>query len=525
MSTVVTQTPVVLDEDSDYIPWLEVIQTAADKFQLWDYVNPKIQPGELKVLEIPVEPTPKSLRTPVTPAAEGVQAPTAEISYSDLTAAERTQLQLKQNIYLHDLRTYDKKMEAMGDLRARIQSTISRRNFQYTRNCKSVAEMLRSLHVRFAPSDQARRNEVTKAWHLAIQRPKRGTAITKWLHDLESAYDEAVDFDLPEVKGLHPHFALTSASLEIDSSFANDWDRKLLKIDEKGPNKPDFREMVKELRDLRRLRESRTSPAPRHGAFQATFQGMDSEGTPTQHPCLCGTLHKLSTCYYIIPEKRPSGWKPNHAIQQKVDDAISKLSPKSYKFQKIRRFQEEAKTTTRPNPMATPSHQSGSTNTDSGVAKQNGRSGGPSSFMVHGTSVRPIKSGAFSIPGEAYASDYSLRNSVILDSGSTCNIGNQRDRFDGLRPPRNYEDNFIFAGDALVPIEAYGTLSLTIQTDGFPNGRVVTFSNTPFVPTFHTSVISLKFLNRHGIYWDNRSNTLVYGDEREHWADTPILFD
>ena len=76
-----------------------------------------------------------------------------------------------------------------------------------------------------------------------------------------------------------------------------------------------------------------------------------------------------------------------------------------------------------------------------------------------------------------------------------------------------------------MPIEAYGTLSLTIQTDGFPNGRVVTFSNTPFVPTFHTSVISLKFLNRHGIYWDNRSNTLVYGDEREHWADTPILFD
>ena len=116
--------------------------------------------------------------------------------------------------------------------------------------------MLRSLHVRFAPSDQARRNEVTKAWHLAIQRPKKGTAITKWLYDLESAYDEAVDFDLPEVKGLHPHFALTSASLEIDSSFANDWDRKLLKVDQKGLNKPDFREMVKELRDLRRLRES-----------------------------------------------------------------------------------------------------------------------------------------------------------------------------------------------------------------------------------------------------------------------------
>jgi hypothetical protein len=112
--------------------------------------------------------------------------------------------------------------------------------------------------------------------------------------------------------------------------------------------------------------------------------------------------------------------------------------------------------------MAPATNQLGTTNTDSGAAKQSGRSGGLSSFVVHGTSVRLIKSGAFSILGEAYASDYSLWNSVILDSGSTCNIRNQRDRFNSLRPPRNHEDNFIYAGDALVPIEAYRTLSLTI---------------------------------------------------------------
>ncbi len=95
MSTVVAQTPVVLDEDSDYIPWLEVIQTVADKFQLWDYVNPKIQPGELKVLKKLVEPILKSLRTPATPVAEGAQALIAEISFLDLKDGERTQLQLK----------------------------------------------------------------------------------------------------------------------------------------------------------------------------------------------------------------------------------------------------------------------------------------------------------------------------------------------------------------------------------------------------------------------------------------------
>ena len=43
--------------------------------------------------------------------------------------------------------------------------------------------------------------------------------------------------------------------------------RSLLKINEKGLNKPDFREMVKELRDLRRLRELRILPAPRYSVF------------------------------------------------------------------------------------------------------------------------------------------------------------------------------------------------------------------------------------------------------------------
>jgi hypothetical protein len=85
--------------------------------------------------------------------------------------------------------------------------------------------MLEKLKCRFAPSDKARQNEVSRAWLRVIQRPKRGIAITTWLSELESAYDEAVEFKLPEVQGLHAHYALITATQEIDPSFSHDWDR------------------------------------------------------------------------------------------------------------------------------------------------------------------------------------------------------------------------------------------------------------------------------------------------------------
>jgi hypothetical protein len=82
--------------------------------------------------------------------------------------------------------------------------------------------MLEKLKRRFAPSDKARQNEVSKAWLRAIQRLKRGTAITMWLSELESAYDEAVKFKLPEVQRLYAYYALITATQEIDLSFSYD---------------------------------------------------------------------------------------------------------------------------------------------------------------------------------------------------------------------------------------------------------------------------------------------------------------
>ena len=124
--------------------------------------------------------------------------------------------------------------------------------------------------------------------------------------------------------------------------------------------------------------------------------------------------------------------------------------------------------------------------------------------MAHGTAIPLITAGiratrSFSVP-DTKLLEYPLYDSVILDLGSTMDIGNTRSRFQNLCQPRADEDNFIYVGDTLVPIEAYGTLSVIVQTQGFPNGRIISFYNAAYVLVFHTSVISLKRLNKNGIY-------------------------
>jgi hypothetical protein len=317
-SKVITVTPVILEEEKDWLPWIEVIRTAAG--DLWDFVNPSVPLANLKTLEEPIEPTPATVKAVTTPSSTQTNTlsntPSPDepevITFASLSSSEQNHLQMLQSVYLHKLKTYDSKVKAMNELRAKVQQTISRGNLQYTRGCDTVQEMLEKLKRRFAPSDKARQNEVTRAWQRAIQRPKRGTAVTTWLLELESAYDEAVEYKLPEVQGLHAHYALTAATVDIDSSFSHDWDRQLLRFTEEDPRKPKFRDMVQELRELTRLRASRQPLSARHGAFAASFQGVDSNGNPvTKPPCLYGGTHLFANCGYLIPERRPAGWYPN----------------------------------------------------------------------------------------------------------------------------------------------------------------------------------------------------------------------
>ena len=162
----------------------------------------------------------------------------------------------------------------------------------------------------------------------------------------------------------------------------------------------------------------------------------------------------------------------------------------------IRRLQEKAKNSTIPNPAVT---ELPGTSKSAGNKKQ-GEEGPQAHMMTHGVSIRPIRAGvfnAFNTPETTTGLEYPLGNSVILDSGSTCNIGNARSRFDpdSFRPPREGEENAIFVNDAIIPIKSYGTMSIIVQTEGFLNSRVITFRNIIYILSLYISVMSFKFLN------------------------------
>ena len=84
---------------------------------------------------------------------------------------------------------------------------------------------------------------------------------------------------------------------------------------------------------------------------------------------------------------------------------------------------------------------------------------------------------------------YKLHSSIILDSGATLYIRNNKARFLGLTLANR--DKFLYAREDHIPIIAYSTIELTIQTRGYLEGRKIKLTKAAYIPTFYTSIISL----------------------------------
>lgn len=102
------------------------------------------------------------------------------------------------------------------------------------------------------------------------------------------------------------------------------------------------------------------------------------------------------------------------------------------------------------------------------------------------------------------ASTYPLRDSCILDSGATNHVCNSRTRFQEYTTAI---DKFLYAGNAQIPIDGFGSVTIKIQT---PNGvRSLTLLDVAHTPFFHTNVISLRRFIDKGIYWDIQNERLT----------------
>ena len=116
---------------------------------------------------------------------------------------------------------------------------------------------------------------------------------------------------------------------------------------------------------------------------------------------------------------------------------------------------------------------------------------------------------------------YDLHLSVILDSGVSCHVGNNRSKFTSFTLATNGDT--LYAGENIIPIKGYGTYKVIIQING--HGRTIQLANTAYVPSFHCSVASLRLFNTKGVFWDNKTNRLIYGDHNYHFTDTPMVYN
>jgi hypothetical protein len=88
-------------------------------------------------------------------------------------------------------------------------------------------------------------------------------------------------------------------------------------------------------------------------------------------------------------------------------------------------------------------------------------------MMAYSVLIRLIRARAFNAFNSLETmtgSNYPFGNSIILDLGFTCNIGNAKSRFDleSFRPPREGEEDVVYINDALVLIESYRIISVMI---------------------------------------------------------------
>ena len=105
---------------------------------------------------------------------------------------------------------------------------------------------------------------------------------------------------------------------------------------------------------------------------------------------------------------------------------------------------------------------------------------------------------------------YALHDSFILDSASTIYVGNNRERFQSLRPAT--EDDRLIAVVSHIPIEGFGLVEITLKLTPIST-RKIKLGEIALVPSFHTNIVSLDRLMQRNVHWNTERQGLRFKDD------------
>lgn len=304
------RTKIVLAKPADWDVWISLVRCRAWNNDIWHLVNPDL-----------VE-KPHPLSRPVVPTFVLPQAGTP----LEQDAVELYKLQV--SLYKIQLGEFNRQKRAFGELVSFIQETISAYNSTLIREVEfDPWDMLRALKNRLAPSDHARSLEVERNYHKLCKGP--GTQeLEIWLDEWVATFTRAKELAFFEVDGIRPIRDFLLAARLRETSFA---EAHLARLDEYSAS--NFYDLIEKFRQhLHRQRPYHYGKGGTHSSFSTnsgpSFKGKQVPGPPK--PCLCGNAHWLADCYYLVPEKRPRGWKPKADKQKLVEDALKNSRTKTW---------------------------------------------------------------------------------------------------------------------------------------------------------------------------------------------------
>ena len=138
---------VILDKPSDWIPWFFIIQDIATNNKVWEYIDPSKKKNEFPKLEPPKRSIPADVQ------------PNAIL----MTQLDQNQFAVYNQLYAKykdNLRTHQKKEQAINDISNYIIRTTLVAYFPFIDGLKTVHERLQALKQALAPTTSGRKRDV-----------------------------------------------------------------------------------------------------------------------------------------------------------------------------------------------------------------------------------------------------------------------------------------------------------------------------------------------------------------------------
>lgn len=194
-----------------------------------------------------------------------------------------------------------------------------------------------------------------------------------------------------------------------------------------------------------------------------------------ERECLCGMKHEFKDCYYIVKSIRPSEWKENKIVIEKMKTNLTRVSHKVKKIiQHVREVVKKERLSQQENHSTT--------SFDTATVGENNVFSCLSSQII-----------------------FALRDSWIDDNAADTHITNQRHRM------LNFEfvsDQNMYTGDNLTVIERYeiSYVMLNDSNDSFKH----LLKHTVYVSDFHTNIVSLQLIKRAQFFFDTKTEVLQF---------------